>query len=313
MLNNNMNRKTYVYAYGSTAEQPAAGGAEEKTFDRNAYAEKKKQERADTYALIDSALEKLPDDPALFRTYLDVQAKFERLSVGNALLITAQRPEATVLMDFEGWKQLGASVKKGENGIMILAPGSEYERKDGSTGVSFTVKRVFDVSQTNGAPESTRTVYGEKRELLSALLTELPCDYAADNGLPEGVITAYRPDIDMVMLRRSPDENEQFRSLAQEAALLRMTGPEHPHSEGNVFSASCAAYLLCRHFGVEAEKLLPDAVPETFRSMGTREFRKELNRIRETSEDIADRMEHTLRAPEPELAIAPAERDEGAR
>ena len=64
------------------------------------------------------------------------------------LLILAQKPDATQLKDFDGWKDAGASIKRQQKGISILEPGEEYEREDGSIGTSYNVKRVFDISQT---------------------------------------------------------------------------------------------------------------------------------------------------------------------
>lgn len=45
-------------------------------------------------------LGKLTYDHA-FQPYLDVQARFDRYSVSNAVLIAAQCPEATRLADFD--------------------------------------------------------------------------------------------------------------------------------------------------------------------------------------------------------------------
>lgn len=40
--------------------------------------------------------------------------------------------------------------KRGADAITILEPGKEYTReKDGSTGVFYDPKKVFDISQTN--------------------------------------------------------------------------------------------------------------------------------------------------------------------
>ena len=40
-------------------------------------------------------------------------------------------------------------IQKGAKSISILEP-VEYAKKDGTTGISYNVKKVFDVSQTNG-------------------------------------------------------------------------------------------------------------------------------------------------------------------
>ena len=71
-----------------------------------------------------------------------------KYSVGNALLILAQKPDASQLKDYDGWKEKGTGVKPKEKGIIILEPGNEYVREDGTTAVSYNAKKVFDVSQT---------------------------------------------------------------------------------------------------------------------------------------------------------------------
>ena len=84
----------------------------------------------------DSAADALRQDGAKFQQYLDVQAKFDRYSVTNALLIQAQMPEATKLKSFDGWKETGASIRKNAKGISILEPGEEYWRENGAVGTS---------------------------------------------------------------------------------------------------------------------------------------------------------------------------------
>ena len=42
-------------------------------------------------------------------------------------------------------------VKRGQDAITILEPGKEYRKDDGSTGVSYNVKKVFDISQIGHA------------------------------------------------------------------------------------------------------------------------------------------------------------------
>jgi hypothetical protein len=56
------------------------------------------------------------------RTFLKTMAKFHRYSWFNCMLIWMQRPEATHVAGFKKWLELGRCVKKGEKGIMILAP-----------------------------------------------------------------------------------------------------------------------------------------------------------------------------------------------
>ena len=59
------------------------------------YAAKKKAERDSLYALADEMAQEVLRDGEAFRGFLDVQARFDRYSATNALLIYAQNDEAT--------------------------------------------------------------------------------------------------------------------------------------------------------------------------------------------------------------------------
>ncbi|PWT96939.1 MAG: DUF1738 domain-containing protein [Terriglobia bacterium] len=95
------------------------------------------------------------------KTYLRVMSRFHRYSWGNSLLIYSQRPEATHVAGFHAWLKLRRYVRKGEKGIVILAPMVGKKRRpddqelaeDEQTRVfGFRAAHVFDVSQTEGEP-----------------------------------------------------------------------------------------------------------------------------------------------------------------
>ena len=129
-------------------------------FDKEEWIQQKKAEREAAYLMIDQTAELLPSDGERIKTYLDLQSRFPRYSVGNVLLLSAQRPEATRIADYKTWKDSGAYIQKDETGIIILEPGNEYTREDGSVGVSYNAKRVFDISQTSAkeAPQYAEVV-----------------------------------------------------------------------------------------------------------------------------------------------------------
>jgi len=56
------------------------------------------------------------------KQYLGAIARFHRYSWHNIVLIATQKPAATHVAGFNAWHKLGRFVKKGEKGIMILAP-----------------------------------------------------------------------------------------------------------------------------------------------------------------------------------------------
>ena len=129
------------------------------SFDKDAWAAQKKQERESAFAMIDETAQRMANDGSLFQSYLDVQARFDRYSVGNAVLITAQKADATQLSDFKGWKNNGVFIKKGESGIVLLEPGEEYTKEDGTVGVSYNSKKVFDIAITRSCISAAMMIF----------------------------------------------------------------------------------------------------------------------------------------------------------
>ena len=87
------------------------------------------------------------------------------LSFGNIMLIARQKPDATNVAGLRAWNSLGRFVKRGENGIFILAPmvgrrstkdvATEEPSEDATTEgqrtlYGFRAVYVFDRSQTEG-------------------------------------------------------------------------------------------------------------------------------------------------------------------
>ncbi len=54
--------------------------------------------------------------------YLGAMAKFHTYSFGNVVLIARQKPSATNVAGVRTWNSLGRFVRRGEKGILILAP-----------------------------------------------------------------------------------------------------------------------------------------------------------------------------------------------
>jgi antirestriction protein ArdC len=118
----------------------------------------------------------------VLKRYLEAMGRFRKYSFTNCMLIFCQKPDATRVAGFHTWKSLGRHVKKGERGVMIMAPMVRTKRAksegkvvtidaESETYVTFRPVYVFDQSQTEGDPlpdlHSTRvegdaTVYLER-------------------------------------------------------------------------------------------------------------------------------------------------------
>src|SRR5271167_3267170 len=101
--------------------------------------------------------------------YLGAMAKFRNYSFGNIMLIARQKPDATNVAGLRTWNSLGRFVRRGEKGIMILAPMIGHKRADSVAEATEDAKQpqpqlygfravyVFDITQTEGKDLPTLT------------------------------------------------------------------------------------------------------------------------------------------------------------
>jgi hypothetical protein len=283
------------------------GGAaqpQQDTFDKEAWAAKKKEERELVYGIIDQTALTLATDPALFKTYLDVQCHFDRYSVSNTLLITAQKPEATKLGDFNYWKRQQGSIKKGQQGIYLLEPGDEYRKDDGSVGVSYNPKRVFDQAQTTARKTLSPLVNHSDRTLVQALVHQSGTPVKAAEELPFGAKGAiFDPIRNAIFVQRGMSGADIFRSLAAEMAHVEFAnGDSGYHRNSMTFAAYCVSYMLAKRNNIDVSNYHFNAVPEEYSKMDAQEIRDELSCINTACTDITARMQGILSRVKPEPA-----------
>ena len=200
----------------------------------------------------------------MLKQYLKAMAKFHRYSLGNAILISCQRPEATHVAGFRAWQRLGRHVRKGEHGIAIMAPvvyrresaNDEAKEEEADEIVAtFKTAYVFDISQTNGKPlpEFAR-VQGDPDEFLSRLK-----QYVAERGIKleksqsltmaEGVSTGGK-----IFLKQSLAPAEEFSVLCHETAheILHHAGEIRPEEKKvRETEAAAVAFVVCHGIGLD--------------------------------------------------------------
>ncbi len=278
----------------------------EPAFDKEAWVERKRQERSEAYALLDEGTLEAVNDPESFRDFLNVQARFDRYSVSNAVLIAHQRRDATKIADFNAWKEDGVSVNKGEQSFVILEPGNEYVREDGTTGFTVNVKKVFDISQTDSKTDVKRRTFDE-RSMIKALVESSPCEIVLVKEL-EGANARYLPEQGKINIASGLSANEIFRSLTYEMSIARAN--EKGISRDDIaFPAYCASYILCERYGFDTGDFNFERVPERFANASAKDIRRELSAIRDTANEISQEMTRRLDAVEKNKRA----RDDGAR
>ena len=279
----------------------------ERPFNKEEWAAKKQQERAEAFEMLDNATVEAVANSETFRDYLLIQSRFGKYSVSNALLISYQNNEATYLADFETWKEKGVFVQKGERAITLLEPGNEFTREDGSTGFSINVKKVFDISQTNSERSYSRRTPDERR-VLKALISSSPCDIRMTNELDGNVCARYVPKDDAIYIRQGLDGEDIFRSLSQELVIANFA-KNGVAREDCVFTAYCATYVLCERNGFDTGDFDFKKVPEMFKDAEPKAIRGQLDKVRDSANELSQDMNRIME----EQQKAKRSRDDGAR
>lgn len=266
-------------------------------FDKEAWAVKKKAERDEVYALADATAEEICTDGGKFRDYLDVQANFRHYSATNALLILATKPEARRLGDKDFWRDQGVYIKRQEfsRPIKIVESNGEYTRDDGSIGVSYNIKRVYDISQTTTRMRTPQPVSYDTRALLGALIYKKPVPIQSVDELPDGMGALYDHEQKAIFVCRGMEANDLFcevsKALAQ--AELAQTSEEYI-PENASFKAHCVSYILGKEFGADVSDYSFENPADFLRTGDPQEIRAELSEIRDTAYDISARMARSL-------------------
>ena len=267
---------------------------EQPQLSKEEYAAKKKAEREEVFALSDQTALEVSADEGKFQPFLDLQARLDRYSAVNSLLVFAQNPEASRLGSFDYWKSQNGFVKPGQSGISILEPGKEYEREDGSTAVGYNVKKVFDISQIDTrklkfAPTPTYT----ERQLLGALISKAPVKISGVDEL-SGDLGAYtNPETGSIYVRKGMEFSDTFRSVAQELACTEVNRGGKNTADPQ-FTAYCASYVLCKKYGVNTKSFNFESAPAMFRGFEAQDVKGELSQIRDAAENISGRMARQL-------------------
>ena len=275
-------------------EQPAPQN--DQTFDKEAWSQRKQEQRKTVYAMIDETAGAVSRDGGIFQKYLDVQSRFDHYSVSNALLILAQKPEATRIADFDTWKDQGSYIRKKESGFYILEPGEEYQRDDDTTGISYNPKKMFDIVQNGNIRKCETPAYPDERTRIKALMDHAPVPIRTSDTLPSGVNALYQPETREIQVRRGMSAGDIFRALAQELAHTEMDkGDGNYNRSENGFRAYCASYMLCKQYGVETGGYYHfDGTPQMLAGMEPQEIRAELAVVKEATGEISSRMNRML-------------------
>ena len=119
-------------------------------YDKDAYKERKQAERDEAYRLADITAEKAAASGEEYAKYLNVQARYNRYSVNNALLIAAQMPDATKLATFEEWQENKIQIRAGAKAITLLKSAGYKFGEDGKLSAETPIQLEYLTNTTSG-------------------------------------------------------------------------------------------------------------------------------------------------------------------
>jgi len=203
------------------------------------------------------------------KKYLQTMSRFHQYSLRNVMLIALQKPSATHVAGFHSWKKLGRFVKKGENGIVIIAPlvykKETDENEDNNSNVTeingFKGVYVFDISQTDGdeLPEFAR-VQGDP-----ARYQEMLSNYISANGITLEYSDTLHADGcssgGKITIRSGLSPAQDFSVKVHELAheFLHHSGEKLSKTQKET-EAEAVAYVVCQSIGLDTNTAFSDYI-----------------------------------------------------
>ena len=263
-----------------------------------------------------------------YTEYLNTMSKFPNYSFNNTLLITMQKPEATLVAGYQAWqKKFNRHVKRGEKGIQIIAPAPIREKQEiekidpvtkepviGDDGQPeteivemviprFRITTVFDVSQTEGepiaeleVPELTGSVqfYDTFMQALQNI-SPVPIRMMNVEGEAKGYYhqtekyIAIKEDMSNVQTMKT-GVHEVSHALLHDREVMDAEGVLKDQTTKEV-EAESIAYIVCNHFGLDTSEYSFTYIASWCESRDMKALKASMDTIRKTSAEIIENIE----------------------
>jgi len=261
----------------------------DKYFDKDNWKMKKREQLKNAYNMIDEAVEELKSNPQFFKSYLDVQSRFDRYTIRNALLLTKQFPEARQLKDYNSWKELNAYFKnKYPNKVIILEPGDQYVNKEGKKVTPYNAKEMIDISETDLKPSVKNY---DKQLILQALIHKNGIKIEPVENLENGQMCNWDKEQNVIYICKTDDYDMAISSLAIAIAKVNLYDEVGEISEEK---AECIGYMICKKYNVEMSIDNIEKLTDIFASKDNKQIKDELSAMKNVLENINNRMDQYL-------------------
>lgn len=191
----------------------------------------------------------------------------------------------------------------------------EYTRADGTPGISYNVKKVFDVTQTNGRKAPAVSANRDPKALITTMLDISPVEVEGTDELPYPNMAAfYNNEKQTLYVKRGVGDSVAVaQCVAQELGHAQLSINSESYSRrGMGFQAVCIGYMLCKKYGVDTQNFAIDRIPQELASREPKEIRIELAETRNAMAEIHNRVSDELFRKKQERSKEPP-KDNGGR
>lgn len=260
-----------------------------------------------------------------YKQYLDTMSKFHSYSINNCLLISLQKPDATLVAGYTSWRDnFHRHVMKGEKGITIIAPtpykktyevvvkdaeGRPVLNDDGKPVTeekvyvhqSYRTATVFDVSQTEGEPLPTimsdlNNPVENFDDYFDIIKDMSPVPVRFDN-ITSGAKGYYSPAKHEIVLQRGMSEEQTLKTLLHECAHARLghgSDDDHLDRSTKEVQAESVAYVCCRALGLDTSEYSFGYIAGWSSGLDQKELKTSLHTIRDQSDQIITGIEQKI-------------------
>lgn len=295
-------------------------------FDPKKAAEQRKAELKDITEKLEKGVQDVYSSEQ-YQDLLNTMAKFPHYSVNNNILIMMQKPDATLVQSYTGWKKMGRFVKKGEKGIRILAPApfkleKEQDKVDESGKVvlnkdgeavkekieinmtAFKPVSTFDVSQTEGEPlpqigvdELTGNIKGYQT-LFEAIKSASPVPIAFED-IKSGAKGYFHVEENRIALNNGMSEIQNVKTAIHEMAHAKLHNSEAQKNNkqsknSKEVEAESVAYTVCQHYGIDTSDYSFAYVATWSQGKELPELKESLNIIRNAASELITKIDEKV-------------------
>lgn len=254
--------------------------------EKAVYKEQKQSEIDEMIKRIDEGVKAVFNSDQ-YREYLKFASNFTNYSPHNTMLISLQRPTATLVASYGKWRKVGRQVMKGETGIAIFAPIVYNSDKcpkvkkgtdDGDTEktkiveeqfkrVAFKKVYVYDISQTDGkdipcfeSSELTGDIDSKKKKAIFRALERITGIKIEFSDIRGGAKGYYDTAENRIVIQSGMSDSQTLKTAFHETAHKLLHDPKNKlitvkssRNEKEV-QAESVAFMVSERLGLDTSE-----------------------------------------------------------